>query len=195
MEEIPNKTLLEQPLLTGKLVQLKAVNAITMAENDSRWTQDSEYWRLLTTDTQRPFSAKKVQEFIEKELTSEKPDLYFFSIHTLEGDRMIGGISLDGIQWSHGDCFVGIGLGDRDYWGKGYGTDAMRVILRFAFTELNLHRVSLDVFEYNPRAIKSYEKAGFRLEGRVHQAIRRDGQRWDILFMGILREEWEQTQS
>jgi len=57
--------------------------------------------------------------------------------------------------------------------------------------ELNLHRVSLDVFEYNPRAIRSYEKVGFKHEGRVRQALNRDGRRWDILYMGILREEWE----
>ncbi len=86
---------------------------------------------------------------------------------------------------------MGIGLGERKYWSKGYGTDAMRIILRYAFTELNLHRVSLDTFEYNPRAIRSYEKAGFKIEGRVRQLLNREGRRWDVIYMGILREEWE----
>jgi RimJ/RimL family protein N-acetyltransferase len=95
------------------------------------------------------------------------------------------------VQWTHGDTFVGIGIGEPDYRGKGYGTDAMRVILRFAFMELNLHRVSLDVFEYNPRAIRSYEKAGFVIEGRKRRVVNRDGRRWDDIYMGILREEWE----
>jgi RimJ/RimL family protein N-acetyltransferase len=67
----------------------------------------------------------------------------------------------------------------------------MRIILRYAFTELNLHRVSLDTFEYNPRAIRSYEKAGFKIEGRVRQLLNREGRRWDVIYMGILREEWE----
>jgi RimJ/RimL family protein N-acetyltransferase len=66
----------------------------------------------------------------------------------------------------------------------------MNVLLRFAFTEVNLKRVSLGVFEYNPRAIRSYEKAGFRLEGRLRSLLHREGRRWDNLFMGILREEW-----
>jgi len=86
-------------------------------------------------------------------------------IRTLDGDCLIGEIGLDGIKYTHGDAFVGISLGERDFWGKGYGTDAMRVLLRFAFTELNLRRVSLDVFEYNPRAVRSYEKVGFVVEG------------------------------
>ncbi len=66
----------------------------------------------------------------------------------------------------------------------------MNLVLRFAFTEINLHRVTLTVFEYNPRAVRSYEKAGFRHEGRIRGALLRDGKRWDMFFMGILRDEW-----
>ncbi len=85
---------------------------------------------------------------------------------------------------------MAIALGERKFWGNGYGTDAMRVMLRYAFNELNLSRVGLIVFEYNPRAIRSYEKVGFIPEGRVRGAMLRDGKRWDFLYMGILREEW-----
>ena len=87
----------------------------------------------------------------------------------------------------------GIGLGERNYWGNGYGTDAMQIMLRYAFRELNLHRVSLDVFEYNPRALHSYEKAGFQIEGRRRKMVQRDGRRYDMIFMGILREAWEKS--
>ncbi len=68
----------------------------------------------------------------------------------------------------------------------------MGIILRYAFTELNLWRVSLDVFEYNPRAVRSYEKVGFIHEGCVRQYLNRAGRRWDLIFMGITREEWLQ---
>ena len=67
----------------------------------------------------------------------------------------------------------------------------MEVLLRFAFEELNLHRVNLSVFEYNPRAIRSYEKAGFHHEGRQRQVLHRGGKRWDMLYMGILKNESE----
>jgi RimJ/RimL family protein N-acetyltransferase len=68
----------------------------------------------------------------------------------------------------------------------------MNVILRFAFDELNLYRISLNVFEYNQRAIRSYEKVGFVVEGREREFLRRAGRCWDMIFMGILREEWAQ---
>ena len=119
--------------------------------------------------------------------------MYFFMIRTLEGNNLIGQLAFDGVQWPHADTFVSISIGEREYWDKGYGTDAMRVILRYAFIELNLHRVSLNVFEYNQRAVRSYEKAGFNHEGRVRQFLNRFGQRWDLIHMGILREEWEKS--
>ena len=106
--------------------------------------------------------------------------------------RLIGFLNLFGLSWTHGDTWLGIGLGDREHWGKGYGTDAVQIILRYVFTELNLRRVTLGVFAYNPRAIKSYEKAGFKVEGRLRQYISREGQRNDMIVMSLLREEWLQ---
>ena len=93
-------------------------------------------------------------------------------------------------DWGSRDAFAGIGIGEREFWGKGYGSDAIQLLLRYAFTELNLQRVSLTVFEFNQRAQRSYEKVGFRLEGRQRQIMQREGRRWDILYMGILREDW-----
>lgn len=116
---------------------------------------------------------------------------FFFIILTLAGDKPIGVIELSGLDWTAGDAFLGIGLGERQYWGQGYGSDALEILLRYAFRELGLRRVSLTVFEYNPRAIHTYEKAGFQNEGRLRQWLNRDGRRWDLLVMGILRQEWE----
>jgi RimJ/RimL family protein N-acetyltransferase len=178
-------------LLQGQLVRLVAANSEKDAELLAQWSRDSEYRRLLDTDPASPHSVKQAKEEILKWMEHEQPNSFGFMIRTLADDRVIGFVGLDGIGWTHGDCFVGIGIGDPEYRGNGYGTDAMRVILRYAFTELNLHRVSLDVFEYNLRAIRSYEKAGFVVEGRARQFLNRDGRRWDLIFMGILREEWE----
>ncbi len=90
---------------------------------------------------------------------------------------------------------MGISIGDPKDWGKGYGTDAMRILLRYAFIELNLHQVTLLVFEYNPRAIRSYEKAGFRVRGRMRKVVNRDGRRWDAIAMSIIRQEWNAQNS
>ena len=181
-------------LLKGKLVRLTAEEPKTMAEAFTRWSRDTEFSRLLDSNTGAPESVKKITEWIEKDLEKDPPSEYSFMIRSLEDERLVGMIGLSGSIIPHGEAFVGIGIGERALWGKGSGTDAMRVILRYGFTELNLRRVSLDVFEYNPRAIRSYEKAGFVHEGRVRQYLHRSSRRWDLVFMGILREEWAKVQ-
>jgi len=172
--------------LQGGLVRLVAADSAIDADLFARWSRDSEYMRLQDSGTARPWSVKQAKDEIQHWMEHEQPNEYVFMIRTLANDHPIGAVGLDDIRWSNGDAFVGIGIGEREYWGKGYGTDAMRAILRFAFTELNLHRVSLDVFEYNPRAIRSYEKAGFKVEGRIRHALNRDDQRWDMIYMGTL---------
>ena len=179
-------------IFRGELVRLAAINPDTDAEALARWSLDSEFDRLLNSEAALPFVAKRVTEEIERE--DIRNDFYVFTIHTLSDDRLIGWISLEGIQWSHSTAWVGIGIGERDCWGKGYGTDAMRVLLRFAFEELDLFRVNLNVFAYNTRGIRSYEKAGFSVEGRVRRYLNRNGRRWDIVYMGILRQEWEKEE-
>jgi len=177
-------------LFQGKFVRLAMDNPGELAKIFSHWRRDTEYWRLLDLASVSLFSVKAFQKDFEANLEKKPFDDYLFTIHTLGDDHLIGFICLEGIDWNHGNGWVGIGLGERGYWGKGYGTDAMQLVLRYAFTELNLHRVSLDVFGYNPRAIRSYEKAGFKHEGRLRQLLARDEQRVDDLWMGILRDEW-----
>lgn len=176
--------------LTGKLVRLTAEDPKVLAEASALWNQDSEYLRLLDANAAHQVSAKKISEWIEKDQAKDPPVEFLFGVRTLAEDKLIGFMDLSGAMFPHGDAFVGIGIGQRDFWGKGYGTDAMQVILSFAFQELNLRRVSLNTFEYNPRAVGSYEKAGFTYEGRMRGFLHREGRRWDLIFMGILREEW-----
>jgi RimJ/RimL family protein N-acetyltransferase len=175
-------------LLNGELVRLTAEEPDLIAEMEVKWSRNSEYVRLLESWPARLFSRQKYKEWLDKWIEGEPG--YGFGIRTLEGDRLIGQIGLDGVDWTNGDAFVGIAIGERDDWGRGYGTDAMRVLVRYAFLEMNLRRLSLTVFEYNPRAVRSYEKVGYKIEGRQRGALNREGRRWDIIFMGILRDEW-----
>jgi RimJ/RimL family protein N-acetyltransferase len=179
-------------LLQGELVRLVAIDPETDGDTWARWTQDSEYGRLLDSDPALPRSALHFRGDLEK--IEQRSDTYIFAVRTLAGNRLIGFVDLGGIQWSHRNCSLGIGIGEREFWGMGYGSDTLRVVLRYAFTELNLERVSLDVFEYNQRAIHCYEKLGFVHEGCMRGALNRDGRRWDMLYMGILREEWQKQE-
>ena len=177
-------------LLCGELVCLKAENPEVMAVHFSRWNLDTGWERFLDSDPPRVFSEKKWKEWLEKDLEKDPSENLFFAIRPLDREAVIGFIGLFDVYKQHGDALVAIALGARKDWGNGYGTDAMRIILRFAFNELNLRRAGLIVFEYNPRAIRSYEKVGFTLEGRIRGAMLRESKRWDFLYMGILREEW-----
>jgi RimJ/RimL family protein N-acetyltransferase len=178
--------------LRGARVRLAAAETKEMSEAFARWTRNTTYYRLLDTDPAILWSTKKWNEWLEKDF--EKPDPgpeHFFQIRLIEGDRLIGFTALFGIQQQHGDSLVAIGLGEADTWGQGYGTEAMDLLLGYVFNELGLYRVSLFVFDYNKRGIRSYEKNGYRLEGTLRKAHLRSGQRWDIHMMGVLRPDWE----
>jgi len=177
-------------ILKGKLVCLAAVDAEEVSKSFAAWDRDSEYRRLLDTDPPRLHSPKAIKDWLEKELGELGDTMHWFTIRAVADNQLLGDIVIDVTQWNARDSFVGLGIGPRDFWGKGFGTEAMQLILRFAFIELNLRRVTLTVFEYNQRAIRSYEKTGFRHEGRQRGRILREGKRWDILYMGILREDW-----
>jgi RimJ/RimL family protein N-acetyltransferase len=181
---------MDDKLFEGKLVRIAMADPEVMGEAFSRWVQNSEYFRLIDTDLLRNWSAKKAKEWFEGGLEKDDPCDYTFLVHTLKDDKLIGFFGL-WVNWNNGEAWIGIGIGESEFWGKGYGTDAMRLALRYAFHELNLRRVTLGVFEYNERAQKSYLKAGFVHEGRIREEIHRNGQRWDAVQMGILREEWE----
>jgi RimJ/RimL family protein N-acetyltransferase len=181
-------------LFQGRLVRLSSEDPQVMAEAFMRWNQNSVYMRLLDSDPAHLWSAKKIKEWLEKDLDSALPNNLLFAIRTLAEDKLIGFIAFDGINWTNRDGYVAIGIGEQDFWSKGYGSDAMQLMLRYGFTELNLHRISLTVFEQNPRGIRSYEKCGFKHEGRIREFLLRDGKRSDMLHMGILRREWDQLE-
>ncbi len=108
----------------------------------------------------------------------------------LRAYEKIGGIDLRGIAWTDRIAEIGIVIGVKEYWGKGYGTDAMRVLMRLAFDTMNLHRLWLRVFDFNPRAIRSYEKCGFRREGLLREDKFMRGRYHDALVMAILEHEY-----
>lgn len=181
---------MDNQLFQGTLLRLVAMEPTRDAVLFSKWGRDGEYVRLLDSDPPRLWSAKAIKGWIEKDLGKEPPEVINFMIHTLAEDQPIGFIGLDGINWIHGEAWLGIGIGDRSFWGQGYGTEAVRLILKYAFDELNLYRISLNVFAYNERAIRAYQKAGFINEGRARDALKRDGKRSDMVFMGILQPDW-----
>lgn len=121
-------------------------------------------------------------------------DSYNYAIETLEDGEYIGGCGINKMNWTARVAEVGIMIGDKAYWGQGYGTDAMKVLIRIIFEYLNMNKISLYLFSYNKRAQASYEKCGFVVEGVLRQEQYAKGGYHDQIYMGLLREEWEKQQ-
>lgn len=177
-------------LFRGELVRITAEEPESQAKMEVRWQSDSEFHRLADGDPAMLRSEKKLKEWFEKKNEDGfESKRYSFAVRTLAEDKYIGFFGM-WIDLINSEAWVGIGIGERDFWGRGYGTDMMKLCLQYAFTELNVHRVSLGLHDYNPRALRSYEKAGFQIEGTTRKDIFREGKRTGGLWMGILREEW-----
>jgi len=161
-------------------------------EIESKWTHDSEFMRLMETGPARPMSAalvRKQYEKLEKQIEEEK-NLYYFTIRAKADDRLIGRAAVQWIEWANGNGFLRLGIGAAEDRCKSYGSQALRMLLRFAFAELNLFRVSAIVAEYNEGAIALLKKFGFVQEVCRRKSLERDGRRWDLLVFGLLNDEW-----
>jgi RimJ/RimL family protein N-acetyltransferase len=152
-----------------------------------RWYRDPELARLTRYQT-RLMTHAEIERFFQVRMLS--PDALAYSIVELPQWRLIGFTTFSSLDPDNGSVLFHITIGERDAWGRGLGTEATELMLAHAFERLALHRVGLTVFSYNVRAIRAYEKAGFRVEGRLRDAIQRDGRYYDEVQMGILADEW-----
>lgn len=150
-----------------------------------KWLNDSEVTRYLTMYL--PFSRAQEEGWFEQHLKDEKSCV--LAIETMEGEH-IGSVGLHDIHWKDRSAQLGVFIGERDLWGQGYGTDAVRALLRLAFHEMALHRITLRVFDFNLRAIRCYRKCGFSQEGCLREAHFTKGRYHDVLIMGILAPEF-----
>jgi RimJ/RimL family protein N-acetyltransferase len=131
------------------------------------------------------------EQWFNRTLESQGKDAYHFVICRLEDDTPIGTIGLFHVDTVNGSAGIGISIGEKALWGKGLGTDAMLALLDFGFGQLRLERMWLEVYDFNVRARRSYEKCGFVLEGTERHAIFKRGRFHGVHLMSILRAEWE----
>ena len=184
--------MLTDQLFEGQHIRFAPPDGERDAEIVSKWTHDLEYLRLLSADIAKPLSPTQIKkQYEELDKDAEKHSAFNFAIRLKEDDRLIGFARLFRIEWTHGTGSLQIGIGDRNDRGKGYGTEALHMLLRYAFDELNLYRLAASTVEYNAGAIRFFERAGFVVEVRRRQAIQRDGKRWDAVLLGLLRDEWK----
>jgi RimJ/RimL family protein N-acetyltransferase len=184
---------IQTQLFEGQDINFGPIDHEKDPEIESKWTHDSEFMRMSENRPAQPMSAamiKKKYEKLEKEIEEEK-NIYYFTIRAKSDDQLVGRASVENIEWSNGNADIHIDIGSAEDRRKGYGSQAMQMLLRFIFAELNLHRVTARVQEYNEPAIAFLKKIGFVEEVRRRQALDRDGRRWDLLVFGLLQDEWQ----
>jgi RimJ/RimL family protein N-acetyltransferase len=175
-------------LFEGERVRLLAPDPDKDAEVESAWTHDAEFLRLIDLGPARPLSPAAVKKKYEKLEKAEHREFYFV-VRLLADDRLIGFAHLFWVDLQHGAAMLNLGLGQPADRGQGYGTEMMRLLLDYAFGELNLHRVAVRTAAYNTGALRFLERHGFVEEVRNRDAVFRDGRRWDGLTYGLLKAE------
>jgi RimJ/RimL family protein N-acetyltransferase len=192
LRSIVRREMLTKNILHGPRIRLTAIAKADLA-TISIWYEDAAYSRMFDATPAVPKSQVQLEQWLEGVYKAK--DSFLFAVRPLNEELLLGYVELDTILWAHQNCWVGIGLGNREHWGQGYGRESMELALNFAFHELNLYRVQLTVFSYNERAINLYDKLGFKREGVFRDFIQRDGRRHDMILFGLLRQEWAERRS
>lgn len=183
---------IQTPLFESRDIRLGPIDHEKDPEVESKWTHDSEFMRLMELKPVRPLApamVKKGYESLEKEIEETK-NLFYFTIRARDDDRLLGKAVLEWIDWTNGNGYLRLGIGSDGDRGQGLGTQALGLLLRFAFAELNLFRVTVVMPEYCQVGIALVGKFGFLEEVRRRRAVLRDGQEYDLLVFGLLNSEW-----
>ena len=172
--------------LTGPTVVLRR-HAPANIRAFERWYADPEVVRL-TRYQDGPMRPDEIERFFVARALGA--DSLAMAIHVAADDRLIGTCALSQLDSDNGSALFHITIGEKDTWGRGYGTEATQLMIDHAFGGLGLHRIGLTVFSFNERAIRSYRSCGFVVEGRAREAIWREGRWWDEISMSILDSDW-----
>jgi diamine N-acetyltransferase len=176
-------------MIEGRKIKLVAVSTEYL-HYYKRWINDPEVADFLGT-VGFPFNLKEERQWVEKNIASNDSAAHF-TILTKKG-KPIGNISLMEIEYVHRNAQLGIMIGEKAYWNRGYGTDAIEALLGFAFETLGLHKVELRLNVSNKRALTCYKNCGFKLEGRKREQTFHRGEYCDELIMSTLKSEWERS--
>jgi RimJ/RimL family protein N-acetyltransferase len=173
--------------VVGDRIYLRPVTEADATPAYVSWLNDPETTRYMESG-RRAETVESIREYIAR--LEGREDARFLAIVLNDGDRHVGNLKLEPINWTHRHAVLGIMIGDPAARGRGVGTAATRLALQYAFSGLKLHRIALGVTADNLPAIRCYEKVGFKTEGRFREAVRREHGYVDSLWMAILADEF-----
>ncbi len=180
---------MESVFLTGEKIYLRPIKQDDINGRYLSWMNDKEVTRYMKTGV-FPMTLKELQSFYDN-INSSKTNI-IFAIVDKARDLHIGNIKLSKLDWIHRFAELGIMIGEKDCWNKGYGREACDLVLEYAFNRLNLNKIFLGVCAEHESAVASYQKAGFKIEGRIKKLFFYEGKRSDMISMGILKEEYQE---
>ena len=174
-------------MYTGELVRLRDYGKedLEMAKNFVNNPEVKQY-----IEQGIPYLYTLANEEKWYEAISARSDIYHFAIEDKKTGKYIGGCSVNEVDWKNSKVVVGIFIGDTEYHNRGYGTDAMKVLVKFIFEQMNINKVKLGVYSFNQRAIKCYEKVKFQVEGILKEELFRNGKYHDIIEMSIFKKDY-----
>ncbi|HEX2195218.1 MAG TPA: GNAT family protein [Candidatus Limnocylindria bacterium] len=175
------------PMLRGELVWLRAAEKADFM-GDPPPVNDPETGHLLGLKV--PVGAEGAAEFAQMVVSQQGKTMYSFTICPLGERRGIGNVTLRDIDRENGSAELSIVITDKAFQDRGYGTDAVNCIVDVGFGEIRLERIYLYVFDYNRRAIRAYEKAGFQTDATLRRSRFHRGHHHDVHLMSILRGDW-----
>jgi RimJ/RimL family protein N-acetyltransferase len=175
-------------MLEGTVTSLRPVEADD-ARRFHAWFNDQEVTATLIAD-RYPVTLLQEERFLREHHAASLSGGPIFAVETKDG-KHIGWTSLYRVLTEDRQAALAVTIGEKEYWSRGWGGDAVVTTLRFGFHEMNLHRIWLTTVEYNTRAIGCYRRCGFVEEARLRRDVFRHGQYWDFLQMGILRVEFD----
>lgn len=178
-------------LYIGKLVRLTSIELDKDPAILAEWSKEATLARMLDLTPARPLAPEQVKKQLEKieKAVEEEKNLFYYHIRPLGEEKLVGWGKIYWILWSSQIGCLQMAIGPAEQK-QGYGSEAWSLLLRFAFDELNLHRLTVSLPEYNLNGIKFVSKFGFSEEVRRREVICRAGRRWDSLQFGLLRSEW-----
>lgn len=171
--------------LKGRRIILRPLNKETDLEKCLVWTNDPEVTNFLSL--LYPVDRITEGEWFDK-LSKDKNNV-ILAIETLNG-KFIGTMGLHSINWVNRTAVTGALIGEKKYWGKGYGTEAKMLILDYAFNKLNLRKIKSEVIAYNKRSLNYSLHCGYEIEGRKKEDIYKNGQYWDLIQLGLFKNKW-----
>ena len=175
-----------RPFLEGDRLYLREVRPTDVNENYYRWMNDPEVTASLESRFY-PNSMEQLREYVNAKLGDRNN--VFLAIILKEGDRHIGNIKLGPINWIHRFADVGLLIGEKDCWGKGYASEAIRLVVDYAFLQLNLHKLTASMYEDNHGSLKAFQRAGFQVEGVRKQIFYYRGKYVDSILVGVVKPD------